>query len=51
MTNDYLDLTDVATYEATPNFTYTNATDTSILAYFDADSSTTGTAVITITYA
>jgi hypothetical protein len=51
MTNDYLDLTDIATYEATPNFTYTNATDTSILAYFDADSSTTGTAVITITYA
>ena len=51
MTNDYLDLTDVATYEATPNFTYTNATDTSILAYFDADCSTTGTAVITITYA
>ena len=51
MTNDYIDLKDVATYEVTPNFTYTNATDTSVLAYFDADSSSTGTAVITVTYA
>ena len=41
----------VATYEVTPNFTYTNAADTDVLAYFNADSSSTGTAVVTITYA
>ena len=51
MSNDLLDLKDVATYEATPNFTYSNAADTDVLAYFNADSSTTGTAVITISYA
>jgi hypothetical protein len=50
MTDDYLDLTDTGTYEVQPNFVYSNATDTSVLAYFDADSSTTGTAVITISY-
>ncbi len=51
MTNDYIDLTDVATYEVTPNYTYSNAADTSVLVYFDADSSSTGTAVVTLTYA
>ena len=51
MTNDYIDLKDVATYEVTPNYTYTNAADTDVLAYFNADSSSTGTAVVTITYA
>lgn len=51
MTDDYLDLTEVGTYEVQPNYVYSNATDTNILAYFGADSSTTGTAVITISYA
>ena len=51
MTNDYIDLKDVATYEVTPNYTYTNAADTDVLAYFNADSSSTGTAVVTISYA
>ena len=51
LTDDEADLKDVATYEVTPNFTYTNAADTDVLAYFDADSSSTGTAVITISYA
>ena len=32
MTNDYIDLTDVATYEVTPNYTYSNAADTSVLS-------------------
>ena len=48
---DDIDLKDVATYEVTPNYTYTNAADTDVLAYFNADSSSTGTAVVTITYA
>ena len=30
MTNDYIDLKDVATYEVTPNYTYTNAADTDV---------------------
>ena len=51
MTNADLDLKDVFAYETTPNYTYSNATDTSVLVYFDADSSSTGTAVVTLTYA
>ena len=51
LSDEDADLKDVATYEVTPNFTYTNAADTDVLAYFDADSSSTGTAVITISYA
>lgn len=45
------DLKDVFAYESTPNFVYSSATDESILVYFNADSSTTGTAVVTVTYA
>ena len=50
MTDDYLDLTETGTYEVQPNYVYSNTTDTNVLAYFDADSSTTGTAVITVSY-
>ena len=45
------DLKEAYAYESTPNFVYSSATDESILVYFDADSSTTGTAVVTLTYA
>tara|TARA_B110000444_G_scaffold40001_1_gene35775 strand:+ start:2247 stop:3314 length:1068 start_codon:yes stop_codon:yes gene_type:complete len=45
------DLAEAYAYESTPNFVYSSATDESILVYFNADSSTTGTAVVTVTYA
>ncbi len=45
------DLKEAYAYESTPNFVYSSATDESILVYFNADSSTTGTAVVTLTYA
>ena len=45
------DLKEAYAYESTPNFVYSSATDESILVYFNADSSTTGTAVVTVTYA
>lgn len=49
--SDDNDLKDAYAYESTPNHVYSSATDESILVYFDADSSTTGTAVVTVTYA
>jgi hypothetical protein len=45
------DLKEAYAYESTPNHVYSSATDESILVYFDADGSTTGTAVVTVTYA
>jgi hypothetical protein len=45
------DLAEAYAYESTPNFVYSSATDESILVYFTASGSTTGTAVVTVTYA
>jgi hypothetical protein len=51
MTADQNDLTTIADYSTTPSYTYSNSgSDTDIEYYFDPGNSTSGKAVIAITY-
>ena len=50
-TADESDLEDVSVpYESTPNYVYTNATDTNILAYLTTDGATQGECTVTVTF-
>jgi hypothetical protein len=51
MTADESDLEDTSVaYESTPNYIYTNATDTNILAYLTVSGATQGEVTVTVTY-
>ena len=51
MTADESDLEDVSVpYESTPNYVYTNATDTNILAYLTVSGASQGEVTVTVTY-
>ena len=51
MTADESDLIDTGVaYESTPNYIYTNATDTNILAYLTVNGATQGSLTVTVTF-
>ena len=50
ITADESDLTDAFAYESTPNYVYTSAVDTQILAYLNTSGGTQGNVTVTVSY-